>query len=280
MANESTYASISALVADIYEAAMLRIRETAVMPTLVEVFNDQASMAVRKDAAYTGGTVQTLAETDDLAAQTFTPAAGGSLTPAIMGAQYFITDARVASDPFQVQRDASLDLGNMLAEKVDTLLATDVASLTGGTIGSAGGTLSWNNVFQAAATLRGLKLSGPYTCVLTPGQWYHLTTAASVPEITKAPDLLNSFAADWYVGSAFGINFWIDANIASGTASVGGMFIRDALAYDARRPFRIEVQRDASRGGGGYELNMTAIFAHGVWRPAHGVKLIGTSVVS
>jgi hypothetical protein len=280
MANESTYASISGLVADIYEGALLKIREMAVMPPLVHVFDDQSGMAVRKDAAYTGGTVQDLAETDDMSAQTFTPADAQSLTPALRGAQYFITDLRIASDPFGVQRDASNDLGDMMAEKIDTLLAVDMASMTGGTVGSAGGTISWQNIFAASATLRGLKLPGPYTCVMRPEHWYYLTTVTSPPEITKSPNLLNAFAADWYVGSAFGIDFWIDANITAGTAAVGGMFKRDALGFDSRRAMRIEVQRDASRGGGGYELNMTAVFAHGIWRPTQGIKLVGTSTIA
>lgn len=279
MANESTYADIASLVNDIFEGAMLKIRELNVVAPLVQSFS-AVGMTDRKDEAYSGGTVQDIAETDDLSAQTFTPAAGVTLTPSIRGAQYFLTDARINSDTNQVRADASLDLGQMMGEKIDTLLATDVASLTGGTVGTAGGTLTWANVFAASAKMRGLKLPGPYTCVMRPEQWYYLTTATTVPEITKAPNLLNSFAGDWYVGSAFGINFWIDANITSGTACAGGMFIRDALAFDNRQPIRIEPQRDASRGGGGWELNMTAVFAHGVWRATHGIKMIGTSVIS
>ena len=58
---------------------------------------------------------------------------------------------------------------------------------------------------------------------------------------------------------------------------VGGMFSRDALGLDLRQPFRIEPQRDASRGGGGWELNATIEFAAGVYRPTFGCNLVGTS---
>ena len=47
------------------------------------------------------------------------------------------------------------------------------------------------------------------------------------------------------------------------------MFSRDALGYDLRRAPRLEPERDASRRG--IELNMTAVFAAGVWRPGFGV---------
>jgi hypothetical protein len=55
------------------------------------------------------------------------------------------------------------------------------------------------------------------------------------------------------------------------------MFSRDASAYDLRRPFRIETQRDASRGGGGWELNASIVYGEGVYRAAFGVQMIGTS---
>jgi len=60
---------------------------------------------------------------------------------------------------------------------------------------------------------------------------------------------------------------------------VGGMFAKEALAFDLRRALRIEPQRDASRGGGGWELNATMIYAQGVYRPQYGVRLVGTSTI-
>jgi hypothetical protein len=52
----------------------------------------------------------------------------------------------------------------------------------------------------------------------------------------------------------------------------GGIFPKDAIAMDWRRPVRVEPQRDASRRG--TEYNMSAVYAHGVWRAGLGVKMI------
>jgi hypothetical protein len=52
----------------------------------------------------------------------------------------------------------------------------------------------------------------------------------------------------------------------------GGVFPREALALDWGRPIRVEGERDASRRG--TELNMSAVYAHGVWRPSLGIQLV------
>jgi hypothetical protein len=113
---------------------------------------------------------------------------------------------------------------------------------------------------------------------LRPEQWYYLTSASSgVPTLLQSQDFMNDLYKGIYVGSAGGVDFGIDANITSGTAAVGGMFARQAIAYDERRGFRIETQRDASRGGGGFELDATIIYGVGIQRATFGVQLLGTS---
>ena len=57
----------------------------------------------------------------------------------------------------------------------------------------------------------------------------------------------------------------------SGTDFTGGVFPRSALAIDWRRGIRVEPQRDASRRG--TEFNMSAVYAHGIWRPALGIEM-------
>ncbi len=52
----------------------------------------------------------------------------------------------------------------------------------------------------------------------------------------------------------------------------GAVFAQDAIAIDWRRPIRIEPERKASRRGTQY--NMSAVYAHGVWRPSLGVQMI------
>lgn len=279
MAGESTYATISALVANITEAALLTARENSVMDVLVKNYTDSSSMTPRVFTSYTGGTIVSLAEISDLTAQTFTPAASGTVTPAMFGQQYYLTDARIASDFSNAQADAAADLGGVFGTKVDTSLVALFSSLNGGTVGTAGGTLSWANIQRAAAYLRANNAPGQHICVLRPEHWYYLTSASSgVPTLMQSPAFMDSIAANFYQSSWGNIHFFADANITSGTAAVAGMFNSDALAYDIRRAFRIETQRDASRGGGGWELNASIIYGVSTYRPAFGVQMIGTSV--
>lgn len=278
MAGESTYASISGLVQNIVDGALLVASETSVMTNLVNVMSDQSNMAPRVFSTYTGGTTVELAEISDLSAQTFTPAASGTVTPVITALQYYLTDARIASDPFGAQRDAGSDLGRAFGVKVDSDLVGNFSSLTGGTVGTAGGTLTWTNVMRASAYLRTNYAPGEYNAVLHPVQWHYLVTASDVPTLMQANALKDSLAGAFYTGSYAGINFFVDGNITSGTAATGGMFARDAIVYDLRKQFGIEVQRDASRGGGGFELNATIWYGEGIYRATFGAQLIGTSV--
>jgi hypothetical protein len=281
MANESTYTGISAVINSVWETAFFTAREMNVVQPLVTVFADTNSSTPRKWTTYTGGTVQTITEATDMSAQTFTHAVAGTLTPVQYGAQYFLTDQRVNSDWASAARDAGTDLGQILAVKVDTDLVGNFAGYTGGTVGTAGGTITWANVMASMAILRANLAPAPYACVLRPEQWYYLTAIASnVPTLMQSQEWMNSFTRNYYVGSFGPVNFFIDANITAGTAAVAGMFSREAQAYDLRRALRIEDQRDASRGGGGYELNATMIYAEGVYRPTFGVQLIGTSTIA
>jgi hypothetical protein len=119
----------------------------------------------------------------------------------------------------------------------------------------------------------------PLYCVLHEYQWFSLAKATSVAGITlnNVPDKLVGPGGSWYTGSAAGINFYATTNISvtSGTAAYGAMFMRDAIAYDIRRPIRIEPQRDASRRG--WELNMSSLYAYGLWRPTFGVTIYDTA---
>ena len=277
MANESTYSDISTLVGNIYEAALLSAVENDVMSNLVTRFSSTGS-APRVWANYSGGTYATIAETADMTAQTFNPAAAGTLTPAVYGQMFFLTDLRIAGDTQGVVRDAAEFLGGGAGEQVDTHLSGLFSSLTGGTVGTAGGTLTWANIFRAQAYLRTNKVKGRYAVVVHPVQWYHLTSASSgVPTLMQSEKIKDSVVGGFYQASFSNLDFFADANIASGTAAVGGMFGPPAIALDSRRAFRIENQRDASRGGGGFELNATVQYAYGVYRPTYGVKMIGTS---
>jgi hypothetical protein len=252
------------------------------MAGLVRTFTDGRGGNTRTAYQYNAGTAKTIAETDDMTSEAFTPSALETLTPGEIGLQYFITDKRIETDaPESIRADAATELGLAARDKIESDLLGTFSSLTGGTMGSATGTVTWGEVFAAAAVVRASSKnrSMPLYCVLHEYQWFTLAKATSVAGITlqSVPDRLVGPGGSWYVGSAAGINFYATTNITvtSGTAAYGAVFQRDAIAYDIRRPIRIEVERDASRRG--YELNMTTSYAYGVWRPTFGVAIYDTA---
>lgn len=276
MANESAWTGISSLVNIIQEGAYLTAREQGVMAALVTNFTG-TGMELRKNYAYTGGTlVDPLYESVDLAAQAFTPAILSTLTPAQVGAQYFFTDLRIASDWLPVAQDAARDLGSLIGSAVDTALCGNFSDVTGatvrnGTIGAAGTTITWGHFMAMRTKLRAAMVPEPYSFVVHPNTYHRLAAAvAPAATVTNSPWLQDEVARRWFVGNMMGVDVFVDANI-----TVDGnddapclMFNREALALDVRRALRLETQRDASRAGGGYELNATMVFAHGVWRPS------------
>lgn len=271
----NTAANISTYIQNIYEDAMFIARENAIMPQLVTTFSDTTDEnRLRKSSVYGSATIATLGETDDLSSQTFTPSVLSTLTPAEVGAQFFLTDSRLSSDPFGVRNDAAMELGMAMATKINTDLLGDLASLTGGTVGAAGTVITWGQFFAARALLKAQKAPEPYKCVLHEYQWFVLAkSVAPAATVTNAPELQNEVARRYYVGTAAGVDIYTSADITidTGTDAKGGMFSAPALALDGRRAPRLEVERDASRRG--YELNMTGVYAHGVWRPAFGILM-------
>ena len=276
MASLNPSSDISSFINTIFEQAILVARDNNVMAGIVRPFNDREGVAVRQNSQYGGATVNSIGETDDLVGQAFTPSSIATLTPAEVGAQYFLTDTRVESDPFSVRNDAATDLGLAMATKMETDLIGNFTSLTSGTIGAAGSTITWSYVFAAEAILRNAKAPYPYALVLQPYQWHQLAKSASVASSARtnaSEKFLNSMPDNMFkVYDTGGLSIYTSANIAAGTSVYGGMFSRDAIALDMRRQPRIEPERDASRRG--WELNLSALYGHGVWRPTFGVAVL------
>ena len=281
MTTTNTSALLGTLLNNIQEIALLAASEQDIIAPLVHnYFAGTDTMAPRTVAAYTGGTMGTIGETTDLTPQTLTPAASQTFYPAIYSASYILTDARIASDPYGASADAGKDLGRLASVGIDTNLAGLFnAKFTAGTQGTQAAALTWALIMKASALCRAKFAPQPYSCVLTPAQWYDLTAATSgVPTLLQSQELMSSLGGNFYQASWSGINFYVDAN-APGTAGTcfSGIFSMDAIGLDIRRGLRIEAQRDASLGGGAIELNASIVYAYGVLRPTFGCELIGSS---
>lgn len=275
MASLNPSSDITSFINTVFEASILVARDNNVMTGLVRTFNDRTGVATRQNSQYGGATVNSLTETDDLVGQAFTPASIATLTPSEVGAQYFMTDTRIESDPFSVRNDAAQDLGQAMATKMETDLIGSFSSFTGGTVGTAGSALTWSYLFAMEAQLKARKAPYPYFTVVHPYQWFNLAKAASVASSSAtnaAPSLLEEVNSMFFVKQVGGVYIFTSSNFTiDGSDDTNiGMWSRDALALDMRRAPRIEPERDASRRG--WELNLSAVYGKGVWRPTFGIR--------
>jgi len=257
----------------IYEDAMFVARENELMSNLVTTLSGQG-IAPRVSSEYSSASISAINDDDDLTSQSFKPTVLSTLTPSEVGAQYLVTDQRMESDAMGVMQAAAQELGFAMANKIETDLIGDFASFTGGTAGTAGSTLTWGRFFAAVSQLRAQNAPGPYYAVLHPFQWHDLSKEAAVSGLQNAPQFGDAVMTNRVVGRAYDTNIFISSNVPIDTNddAVAGIFAPMSLAFDVRRAPRIERERDASRRAD--EINLSAVYAHGVWRPKFGVKLI------
>ena len=280
MAASNLWADVSSIAQSVQVDAYFIVREAAIMQNFVTVFGDMKGLNTRKSYKYNFGTAKTIGEDDDLTSDAFTPSADQTLTPAEIGEQFFITDSRRDSEaPENILTDAARELGFAATDKINSDLTTDMASLTGGTVGAAGTAITWGYVAAAIARARNASktISIPLNCVIHGYQAAVLAKTASVAgaSVVNAPTTQDQITKGGMT-QAFtfmGIPIWqVFTAPDSLDDFTGGVFPRTALAIDWRRPIRVEGERDASRRG--TELNMSAIYAHGVWRPLLGIQMI------
>ena len=274
----NVWSDVSSIALTVQSDAYFIVRELGVYQPLVTSFNDRSGMNTRTSYKYNAGTVAEIGDEDDLASSAFTPSEDQVLTPKEIGLQFLLTDARMESDiPENVLPDAARELGFAALDQVEADLYGNVASLTGGTVGAGTATITWGYVAAAIAQAREANKSNsvPLACVVHNYQWAVLAKAASVAGASvyaNSPGWTEEMTRNGYVGQFMGVPLYQSYQTrTSGTAFYGGVFPRSAMAIDWRRPIRIRPERNESRRA--VELNMSAIYAEGVWRPELGVQL-------
>ena len=277
MANETIVPQIASYIPVIWEAALMYVRQNFVMSGLVTTLQGRG-MTPRQVTEYVEGSVQSnLGEVQDLTPTLIERDLLAQLVPSETGVQYLITDRRVETDDVAIIADAAEKIGYEIGKSVERNLLGDFANLRGGSVGSAGADLTWKNIFEARARLVTAGVPGPYNVVLHEYQWLELATANNIAATGTRPMLtvLNDIQSRYYVGTMNDMNIYTTGLLVPDGSDdvVGAIFNRSALALDMRRALRIEPERDASLRA--TELNASMIYAHGIWRPQWGVKLIG-----
>lgn len=271
----SGVAELNSYFNNIYEDAVFVVREQNLMTRLVRTYTNGRGDQTRTLTTYNEITPSTVAETEDYSNPTaFEKSLVSTLTPAEVMSQVLLTDRRIETDPQNARDDAARELGMGHATALDENLASNFASFTAGTVGASGSTMIWGYFYAAHSILRANKVPGPYVCVMHPYHWHDLAgDVAGGATATNAPDFQDQVMRDWFVRRVAGVDIFVSANVStSGSDAYSGMFSRDAIAFDLRRDFRLEPERDASARA--WELNATMLYAHGVWRPAFGVTIL------
>jgi len=275
----NTFTDISAIAQAVQEDADFILRETAFVPRLIKGYNDMSGGNERTRYDYNEVSVVEIGESDDLSSQGFAPSAGETLTPIEDGAQFLITDERAASDaPENIMSDAAEELGFGMSDKLSQNIYGLFSSLTGGTVGAAGSTMTWAYVFAAITRARvAVKNKAiPLSLVMHEYQWHAIANTASIAgaSIAQAPQFTDEVTRKWYVGQVAGVPIFTSPDMPVNTSDdcYAAVFAKQAMAYDLRKAIGVEPERDASRRA--WELNGTHSYAYGVWRPTFGVQII------
>lgn len=274
------YSDISARVNDLIEDSLAVARMTnMLLPTITSL--TASGMELRKVNEYNALTFATAGEEDDTGAQQFSKDPLTTLTPAIYRARVDITDPRARSDFDREMANASLELGAAAAMHIDSRIATQFASLTGGTIGSAGTTITWRHITKSYALLvaQGIPRGLGVYCALHPYVWEVLLSLTTIAGATvsvapafqdRVTDSPNFFQIPRFQGITFVITDAITVDSDGDTK--GALYVPQAIAVDTRKAFDIRPQRDESKEL--TELNASMWYAAGVWRPKFGITIL------
>lgn len=269
----ATLADLNSLYPNIYDDTLFVARDMALMPGLVSQATAD-SWATRYIPIYNSLTVATVAEGGTPTAQQFTKGTADSATPTMKRIKAGLTDQNVLTNPSSAGDDLATEAGMAMATKVDTDLVGEFANFSSDA-GAAGSALTLRRVAGAIARLQTAAAHGRPNVVLHPYQWFsvwvELTQAGVTTRSGNASDAMNQAMQDYLVSDLQGADWYTTNVFGTGTAKVGGAFLRPAIMLDTRIPLSPEVQRDPDAMTWWYYWNMG--YDTAAPRNDHGVKL-------
>lgn len=266
---------LNSLFNTIYERAMFVAREANLMTGLIT--NKSATGWMDRNVSIRPQvSAVSVGETEDFnSPTTFGKSTLATISPGEIAAQVVLTDRDMETDPDGARSDAEFELGMSVATKIDTDLVGLFPSFSTDKGDGGGGTATFENFAAGCAVVRNNSKGsdGNPVAVLHPYQWHDLWLELGKPAATypNLSDVTTQALRDYYVTSLLGgVRIFTSSNITSGTAAVGGIFTRNAIWLDTRRPVRMEPERDASARA--WELNINAGYGYGLVRSTYGVK--------
>jgi len=253
MANEATSSVLSELYANIVQSALYTLNEKTVIRPLVRNYDMSGTPGLTAQVPiYPSLSAAGVADGIDLSNTAFNTTSK-TITASEIGVMVELTDLAAESANEDVAAAIGRQIGAAMAEKVDTDIATLFSGFSN-TINSAGASVTIDDIFKAAATLRANKAdqNGGFACVLHPYQAYDLKkqlTNAGNTMSHSLSDIGNAALRDGFVGRVAGVDIFESTVIAGDSAGayVGGVMTQDALGYMVKRAMRIETERNASK---------------------------------
>lgn len=250
--SDAVTASVSSeLYSNIVQAALFTLSEQTVIRPLVRNYDMTGTPGLTAQVPiYPAIAATDLTDGTDISANTAFNTTSKTITAAEIGAMVTLTDLSKESANEDVSAAIGRQLGDAMAKKVDTDLATLFSGFSN-TVGSGAAEITVDDIFKAAATLRANQAPGPYVAVLHPNQAFQLKKllAGNGNTPMNNHELANEALRTGFVGRLAGIDIF-ESTVVTGDSSgafVGAAMSQDALGYMVKRNMRIETQRQASQ---------------------------------
>ena len=200
-----------------------------------------------------------------------------------IGTYFQITDFLRDSAQRDVISELGMNAGMAIAEKMDQGVWDLFNSFTQ-SVGVEDSAVTVDNIFEAVATLRSNKITGPFYCVVDPRQALSLKKelatvgGANLTASEIGSDILRGF----YIGSIAGCQIFesallksdLDTDSDTEFNAVGAVFSPKAIGHAIRGGVVMEDERKAAARA--TDIMVSAVVGQTILQDSFGVKIIGS----
>jgi N4-gp56 family major capsid protein len=207
-----------------------------------------------------------------------------SVTLSEIGSYFQVTDLLRDSAERNVIADLGLSAGRAIAEKMDRDVFNLFNSFSN-SVGTQDSAITVDNLFDAIATLRSNKVTGPLFAVVGPRQALQLKKALynAGGTVATSSGLGSAVLERGFIGTIGGCTVFesslvksdLDGDADTELNMVGAVFAPTALAHVMRGGVAMETQRQAAARA--TEIMMTAVVGQAILQNSHGVKIVGSA---
>jgi hypothetical protein len=201
-----------------------------------------------------------------------------------IGTYFQVTDHLRDSAERNVIADLGLAAGRAIAEKMDQGVFSLFNSFSA-SVGTQDSAITVDNLFDAIATLRQAKVSGPLFAVVGPRQALQLKKALynAGGTVATASSLGSAVLERGFIGTIGGCTIFesslvksdLDTDADTELNMVGAVFASTALGHAMRGGVVMETQRQASKRA--TDIMMSAVVGQAILQNSHGVKIVGSA---